>query len=295
MDDVGKVSRHTGLFVKMIYLHALAALATAGRCTYPPEPNDVREVRLLLEQPRDPRGYLEFTNPLYNDAVSFWRTSLWYLYAEEAGLSTYSFDMSSLGKALPRQTTIGRNLPLRHLDGISGRIQDDPFPPERAPPSVWSNQFSEVVSIAIREQRTAPRMLKMSAEQWEEHVRRGHLPFRPDCLTCVTAGATGRRHCRVQHPSCFVLFAGVSGPLRVAGVDADARGVYPKPHKYMFVAKLVVPKTFVDDGRGVSVELDPRELEADLPPAEDSFDYVEPTPGEVVCKSGRRGSSRSRS
>ncbi|CAE7460417.1 TY5A [Symbiodinium sp. CCMP2456] len=275
------VNRHTSLFVKMIYIHALA---TAGRCVYPPEPNDVKEVGFMLEQPRDPRTYLSFSHPLVEDSVSFWRTGLWIQYAEEAGLTTYSFDMSSLGKALARHTTVGTNLPLRHLHGLRGRIQRDAQPPVKAPPSVWTKEFSETVSIAIREQRVSPRMLKMSAEQWKEHVRRGHLPFRSDCTTCVTAGATGRRHARVEHPSCFVLSADVSGPLKIPGLDADARGAFPKPHKYMFVAKLKVPKTFLDDGRGVCVDYDPGELEADVEPGEDAFDYVEPlvehAPGE---------------
>ncbi|CAE7208296.1 GIP [Symbiodinium sp. CCMP2456] len=267
------VNRHTGLFVKMICLHALA---TAGRCVYPPEPNDVKEVGFMLEQPRDPKTYLSFSHPLVTDSVSFWRTGLWIQYAEEAGLTTFSFDMSSLGKALSRHTTVGTNLPLRHLHGLRGRIQPDAQPPVKAPPSVWTKEFSETVSIAIREQRISPRMLKMSAEQWKEHVRRGHLPFRSDCMTCVTAGATGRRHSRVEHPTCFVLSADVSGPLKVPGLDADARGAFPKPHKYMFVAKLKVPKAFLDDGRGVGVEYDPGELEADVAPGEDAFDYEDP-------------------
>ena len=270
--DRALVSRHTGLFVKMIYLHALAS---AGRCVFPGGPHEVKEVGFLLEQPSDPRSYLLYSDPLAQDSVSFWRTSLWAQYAEEAGLTSYSFDMSSLGKALIRHTTIGTNLPLRQLHGLRGRIQEDPYPPVRAPPSVWTREFSELVAIAVREQRTSPRMLKMSTEQWKEHVRRGHLPFRSDCMTCVTAGATGRRHARVEHPSCFVLSADVSGPLKVPGLDADARGVHPKPHKYLFVAKLKVPKTFLDDGRGVGLEYDPGELEADLPPDENAFDYEE--------------------
>ena len=270
--DYALVSKHTGLFVKMIYLHALA---TAGRCVYPSTPHEVKEVGFLLEQPSDPRSYLLYTDLLAKDSVSFWRTSLWNLYAEEAGLTTYTFDMSSLGKALIRHTTIGTNLPLRQLQGLRGRVQDDPYPPQRAPPSVWTREFSELVAIAVRDQRTSPRMLKMSAEQWKEHVRRGHLPFRSDCMTCVTAGATGRRHARVEHPSCLVLSADVSGPLKVPGLDADARGAFPKAHKYLFVAKLKVPRTFLDDGRGVGLEYDPGELEADLPPEENAFDYEE--------------------
>ncbi|CAE7333336.1 RE1, partial [Symbiodinium sp. KB8] len=273
--EVDYVNKHTGYFAKMIYLHALA---TAGRCKFPPDPADVREVGFMLEQPRDPRGYLLFTDPLYQDARSFWRTPMWFYYAEEAGLSTYSFDMSSLGKKLVRHTTIGTNLPLRHLDGLRGRTQLDPFPPEAAPPSVWSREFSENVAIAVRAQRQTPRMLKMSTDQWREHVRRGHLPYRSDCLTCVMAGATGRRHARVEHPSCFTMSADVSGPLKVPGLDADARGAFPRPHKYLFVAKVRIPKTFVDDGRGTFIEYDPGELEEEGPKEEGSFDFQEESP-----------------
>ena len=181
--------------------------------------------------------------------------------------------MAALGKALSRQTTIGTNLQLRHLQGLRGRIQLDAHEPERAPPSVWTREFSEQVAIAVREQRQAPRMLRMSTEQWKEHVRRGHVPFRADCTTCVTAGATGRRHARVEHPSCFVLSADVSGPIKTPGLDADARGAFPKPHKYLFVAKLKVPKTFIDDGRGAGIEFDAGELDEDVPPEEGSFDF----------------------
>ncbi|CAE7201042.1 RE1 [Symbiodinium microadriaticum] len=144
-----------------------------------------------------------------------------------------------------------------------GRVQLDPLPPEAAPPSVWTREFSENVAIAVRAQRLSPRMLKMSTDQWREHVRRGHLPYRSDCLTCVMAGATGRRHARVEHPSCFTMSADVSGPLKVPGLDADARGAFPRPHKYLFVAKVRIPKTFVDDGRGTFVEYDPGELEGE--------------------------------
>ena len=76
-------------------------------------------------------------------------------------------------------------------------MQLDPFPPEAAPPSVWTKEFSENVAIAVRAQR---------------------------------------------------LSADVSGPLKVPGLDADARGAFPRPHKYLFVAKVRIPKTFVDDG-----------------------------------------------
>ena len=104
----------------------------------------------------------------------------------------------------------------------------------------------------------------MSAEQWREHVRKGHLPFRSDCTVCVQAGATGRRHSRVEHPSAFVLSADLSGPVKLGGADPDPRGAFPKPCKYIFAAKLKVPRSFVEDGRGAWVDYEPGELEADV-------------------------------
>ncbi|CAE7238296.1 unnamed protein product [Symbiodinium sp. CCMP2592] len=50
------------------------------------------------------------------------------------------------------------------------------------------------------------------------------------------------------------------GPVKVGGSDPDARGAFPKSFKYIFVAKLRLPKTFVDDGRGAWVDYDEGEL-----------------------------------
>ena len=259
--DVWAVNRETQLLTRMIYLHALS---TAGRLRARLTPECRREVGFLLEHPQDPRGYLKFQDPLYPDVVSFWRTSLWTEYALEAGLSTYSFDMAALGKAFARHTTVGTNLSLRHLNGLRQRWHSGGPVPERSPACVWPSEFLEHLTIALREWGKVPRMLKMSAEQWREHVRKGHLPFRSDCTVCVQAGATGRRHSRVEHPSAFVLSADLSGPVKLGGADPDPRGAFPKPCKYIFAAKLKVPRSFVEDGRGAWVDYEPGELEADV-------------------------------
>ena len=258
--DVWTVNRETQLITRMIYLHALA---TAGRVRANPDPESRREVGFMLEHPRDPRGYLKFQDPLYPDVVSFWRTSLWSEYALEAGLHTYSFDMAAMGKAFARHTTLGTNLPLRHLNGMRMRWHSDGPVPEKSPACMWPQEFLEQVVLALRDWGKVPRMLKMSAEQWRDHVRRGHLPFRADCAVCVQAGGTGRRHSRVEHPSAFVLSADLSGPVKTGGVDPDARGAFPKQFKYVFAAKLRVPRSFVEDGRGAWVEYDPGELDPD--------------------------------
>ena len=70
-----------------------------------------------------------------------------------------------------------------------------------------------------------------------------------------------------------MMSADVSGPIKVPGADPDGRGAFPKPHKYIFVAKVRIPKSFVDDGRGVSIDYEPGEVDGILPPGEEDFDY----------------------
>ncbi|CAE7732746.1 RE2, partial [Symbiodinium sp. CCMP2456] len=113
--DVAEVNKHTALFCRMIYLHALS---TAGRVKGGGDPESVREVGFVLEQPRDPRGYLKYGDPLYPDVVSFWRTSLWTEYALEAGLHVYSFDMAAFGKDAPDECrAVERSCTKRELPG----------------------------------------------------------------------------------------------------------------------------------------------------------------------------------
>eukprot|EP00439_Symbiodinium_sp_Y106_P079760 s160_g18.t1 len=72
------------------------------------------------------------------------------------------------------------------------------------------------------------------------------------------------------------MSADVSGPLKIPGLDADGRGAFPKPHKYMFVAKVKIPRSLVDDGRGAAVDYDPGEVDEIAPPKEEDFDYMDP-------------------
>ena len=195
--------------------------------------------------------------------VSLWRMPLWTENALEAGLHTYSFDMAAMGKSFTKFSTCGTNLQLKHLDRLRTRWYLDGPVPEPSPGCVWPTEFIEQVVLALKNWGLIPRMVRMSAEQWKDHVRRGHLPYRADCTVCVQAGGTGRRHSRVEHPSAYVLSSDLAGPVKVPGTDPDARGAFPKPFKYIFVAKLRVPRSFVEDGRGTWLEYDEGELDKD--------------------------------
>ena len=98
---------------------------------------------------------------------------------------------------------------------------------------------------------------------------------------------------RVEHPESFVLSADVSGPLREGGSDPNGRGAHPKPHKYLLVATLRLPESYLQGYSSgkcdlahswseawVSTEPEPDDglgLEAELvPPSAEYAEDVEP-------------------
>ena len=256
--DESLVIKDTALYVRMIYLHALS---TAGKVVANPSPEQNREVAFLLEQPRDPQEYLPWDHELHARAVSFWRSGMWHSYAQEAGLAMYSLEQGALGHQTRKPTTLGTNLvALSYLNGVKTEGDLDPWSGQSHELAAWAPELVEAIVKALIIHGKVPRMLAMSVEQWKDHVRRGHLPFRRDCLTCVQAGATGRRHSKVEHPDAFVLTADLSGPLKQHGLDSHGRGRAPKKFPYLFVAKLKIPRSFVDDGRGVGVEFELPEI-----------------------------------
>ena len=103
----------------------------------------------------------------------------------------------------------------------------------------------------------------------------------------MQAGGTGRRHSRLEHPSAFVLSADLAGPVKVGGSDPDARGAFPKAFKYIFVAKLRVPQSFVEDGRGTWIDYDGGELaEPDYEEKDDGLEQEEESKRESIRVGG---------
>ena len=231
------VYQDTGYFCRFVFLHSVA---TAGRVLN--EEAEVKEVAFFIEQPANPDEYLEESNPLYGRVPTRWNTPLWRRYSEEAHLWVVNFDQLPLGHPTVKPTGGGTNMEgVRCLDGIKAVTK----PPHWTGPSsqlaTWSSGLCEVIADGIRSCVGSPRIFKMTEEQWKEHVSRGHVPYRRDCLACVAGGGVGRRHARVEHPDSFVLMADTSGPLKTPGLDSHQRGAM----KYMFVARLRVPTVFL--------------------------------------------------
>ena len=113
------VDRDTGLFARMLWLHALS---TAGRRVHPNPSDGTSMVAFLLEQP-SVEQHLASSHSAVGSAPSFWNTAWWQTYAEEAGLFEVHFRQGPLGHAGDKPTTVGTNSPdLRDLQGLQGEV-----------------------------------------------------------------------------------------------------------------------------------------------------------------------------
>ena len=77
----------------------------------------------MLEQPQSVEQHVVPDDCAVSSAPSFWNTTLWQAYADEAGLFEVSFRQGPLGHAGEKSTTVGTNLPdLRDLQGLQGEV-----------------------------------------------------------------------------------------------------------------------------------------------------------------------------
>ena len=250
------VNQDTAYFVRHLYLHSLA---TAGRV----ERGDVRtkEVAMALEQPADPDEYLNPENELFGTVPTFWRTPLWEIYHQE-NMMKITFDQHVLGQVARKPATVGTHMwSLKQLDGMQAEGNPPPWKGSSPELATWAPGLCEAIAEGLRDWGDAPRLLRMTPEQWRDHVNRGHLPYRRDCVTCVMGGGVGPRHGRVEHPEAFTLTADTSGPVKTPGEDCHARGSKRKI-KYLLVARLRVPKIFL---QGAGCPADDSLKEEDLP------------------------------
>ena len=236
--------KDTRLFCRMIWAHALAV---AGRVASSNKQGMVSsEVAFLLEQPADPQDYMDPNDPVYHEVPSFWATSLWELYSQEAGLMKVTFNQGAMGHVTSKPTSLGTNMV--ELCVLEGMREEHKLPAYNGPSNelaIWSPGMCWAISLVLRRWLCRPRVLALTRAQWQQHIKNHHTPYEKTCEVCVTSSGTGRRHVRVEHPESFVLSADVSGPLREGGLDTNGRGAHPKPHKYLLVATLRLPESYL--------------------------------------------------
>ena len=122
-------------------------------------------------------------------------------------LQEQTFLQSRWGGKAKKPTTFGGNLSLHFPDSQEdedGVKDDEPAPRSSKDLARWAPGMMKQVATQIVKKifKRPVRAMKMS---WEEHVRRGHTPFRRDCQLCQEASARGRMHHKIQHPKAGVM------------------------------------------------------------------------------------------
>ena len=146
-DERNLVDHDTGLFARMLWLHALA---TAGRRVNPSIPRVSSLVAFLLEQPQEVARYMPPENPLVGEVPSWWSNPMWLSYADEAGLFEVDFNQGPLGHVSDKPTTVGTNLPdLRDLQGLKGETRG-PWKGDSKQLAMWAPGLVDAIALALR-------------------------------------------------------------------------------------------------------------------------------------------------
>ncbi|CAE7387258.1 unnamed protein product [Symbiodinium microadriaticum] len=195
---------------------------------------------------------------------SLWRTVLWSEFQEEMGMSMATFDQGEMGSSVTSLTTLGTNVYyLMGLDGIRPSPERNFGDTDAKCNGQWSPGLVNAMVMGLRfwakHPKCYPMLRAFTAEQWRRHVQSNHADYHRDCLTCVMARGTGRRHARIRHPDMFALTVDIAGPVK-PGLDVSSKGTLGKNLRYMMVAKYVFPKEYVKGYTGR------------LPPDDDGLD-----------------------
>ncbi|CAE7325391.1 unnamed protein product [Symbiodinium sp. KB8] len=224
------------VITRMMWLYVISVVS---RETSAAGVNQGRPVAFAMEHPAEEiRG-----------DQSLWRTVLWSEFQEEMGMSMATFDQAEMGSSVTSLTTLGTNIYyLMGLDGIRLSSENDLGSTNVKCNGQWSPGLVDAMVMGLRfwakHPKCYPMLRAFTAEQWRRHVQSNHADYHRDCLTCVMARGTGRRHARIRHPDMYTLTVDIAGPVK-PGLDVSSKGAMGKKLRYMMVAKYVFPKEYV--------------------------------------------------
>lgn len=215
----------------------------------------------LIEQPRDPN---EWKEPIPGGYPTFLRWEETKHIQEELGLRSIVLEQGALGHQTTKPTTLLSSVPetwsLHGLKrsrkrGAAGGMKEEEstftWPSsieERIQKSrslsAWAPGLKSALWKAIERVKRdePPTMARLSAAEmedlkaWDEHIRRGHCPYRKDCAICVETRGRDRRHLRQEHVDAFTLSLGKPGPYE-PGYDQHVT----KP-RYYLTGVVTIPK-----------------------------------------------------
>ena len=226
-----------------------------------------------LESPEDPMAYLGVEAA--HNLPSFWNFPELKEMVGLGNLRLVSFDQSQMGHARRKPTTILGNLPgLEQLDGLrDSSRRSDPLPrglqesmeaskdwASWAPGLVMALKEALKVYLSQRDQCLAQRIHKLNVEEWKQHVKAHHHPYRRDCRRCMELAGVDSPHRRSHaDSSAYVLSMDLVGPYPVGRDDGRRRN-----GKYIMVATVPLPMLERDDlSEDQKVDRDDEKIETD--------------------------------
>ena len=243
-----------------------------------------------LESPEDPMAYLGVEAA--RNLPSFWNFPELKEMVGLGNLRLVSFDQSQMGHARRKPTTILGNLPgLEQLDGLrDSSRRSDPLPrglqesmeaskdwASWAPGLVMALKEALKVYLSQWDQCLAQRIHKLNVEEWKQHVKAHHHPYRRDCRRCMELAGVDSPHRRSHaDSSAYVLSMDLVGPYPVGRDDGRRRN-----GKYIMVATVPLPMLERDDlSEDQKVDRDDEKIETDGKEANESLNsHADGEPG----------------
>ena len=176
---------------------------------------------------------------------SFWQDSLWSRFQE-------IYDFSVMGVTSGEETyALATDLDVGGVPLSTASLGDlSPRPPASMWPEVFRRKLGDAVMdwclhpFRVRMARALCRVVRdpesmtdKEVRYWEDHIKRGHLPYDRRCATCIRTAGSGRAHRRVLAPSAYTLSLDISGPYRVAGESVQGSGF-----RYILAGAYTFPK-----------------------------------------------------
>ena len=232
---------------RMLWLHAVAV---EGRFLNAKGSDRGRPVAFMMEHPPTDKEAESLGQESRRRSV--WETTMWRAFQEEYDMIEVTFDQRATGALGSLPTTLGTNV--YYLQGLQGEGGEAAtWGDAKDYSGVWSSGLTKAIVLALsfwrRSPITIPRLCPMTPAQWKRHVDSNHLDYNRECLTCVLARGTGRRHARVHHPEMFSLTVDIAGPVK-PGLDCTSKGAQGKGLRYLLVGKYTLPKEFVKSYSG---------------------------------------------
>ena len=219
-DEERLVHGDSALIFKMLGLFEVMVEAKSGE----------GEPAFLMEHPSDPADYIAVTEE--QDFPSVWNWPEVEKFEKKHNLHRVRFDQGATGHVRRKPTTLCTSLEeMKELDGLKAKGEPKEELKEElserlvqtASWAAWSPGLVAAVKMAFRNfMKGGPKCKRFTVDEWRQHVRQNHVPFRRDCRVCIEEMGQDlphrRRKASEAGESAYVLAVDVIGPFIQGGM-----------------------------------------------------------------------------